>query len=90
MSKALKTVAVVAGAVALVASGVGAFAAPALAATAAKVATIASVVSAVASVGATIVQPKPPARASITPQIRSARDDPSQWPLDRGCCSPVG
>lgn len=68
MAKALKTIAVVAGAVALIATGVGAFAVAgsALAATAASVAAIATVVSGVAGIGAQLLTKPPPARGSET------------------------
>lgn len=84
VSKALKTVAVIAGAVALVATGVGAAAglgafgavgsasATAVAATASTVATIASVASTVASIGAQLTAKKPPARGTINQVIIAA------------------
>jgi|GEM_PF-1647268 len=70
MAKVAKTVGIIAGAVALVATGVGAFAVAgtALAATAASVATAATLVSGVSSIAASaLASSKPPAaRGSIT------------------------
>ena len=68
MSKALRTVATIAGAAALIATGVGAVAVAgsALAATAGTVATIATITAGVAGIGAQITAPKPVARGSIT------------------------
>lgn len=74
MSRVLRTVAVVASAAALVATGVGAFAVAgsALAATAGSVATFATLAAGVASVGAQVTAPKPTARGSITQTIIAA------------------
>ena len=73
MSKALRKVAVIAGAVALIATGVGAVAgSTALAATAGTVATAATLTAGVASVGAQLTAPKPIARGSITQTIIAA------------------
>ncbi|MEW4468997.1 hypothetical protein AB1K62_14315 [Parasphingorhabdus sp. JC815] len=66
MSKALKTVGMVVGAVALVASGVGVIGGIGLAT---KIGAIAGVVSGVASAAAQITAPKPVARGSITDVI---------------------
>ena len=68
MSKVLKKVAIIASAVALVATGVGAFAVAgtALAATAASVATIATVAAAASGLAAQLTAPKPVARGSPT------------------------
>jgi hypothetical protein len=78
MSKVLRTIAVVAGAVALVATGVGAFAGAAgikglaTAATIGKIASVATVVGGVAGIGAQLTAPKPTARGSITQVILEA------------------
>jgi hypothetical protein len=75
MSKTLRTVATIAGSVALIATGVGAFAGAAgiagvaSAATIAKIGSIASLVSTAASIGAQVTAKKPPARGSITQVI---------------------
>ncbi len=63
MSKALKTVGTVLGAVALVATGVGAIGGIALAT---KIGAIAGVASGIANIGSSITAPKPVARGSIT------------------------
>lgn len=75
MAKALRTVGVIAGAVALAATGVGAFAAAgsALAATAGTVASIATVTAGVANIGAQALAKPPPVRGSVT-QIQIAPD----------------
>lgn len=78
MSKTLRTVATIAGSVALIATGVGAFAGAAglagvaSAATIAKIGSIASLVSTAASIGAQVTAKKPPARGSITQVIVEA------------------
>ena len=88
MSRVLKTVAIVAGAAALVATGVGAFAVAgsAIGIAAGKVAAIATLVSGVASIGASITQPATSAKAALTTVSETVGYDPSKWPLDRGRC----
>ncbi len=85
MAKALKTVGVIAGAIALAATGVGAFAAAgtALAATASSVATIATVVSGVANIGAQALTKPPPARGSVT-QILIDPNAPQPYVMGEG------
>lgn len=85
MAKFLRAVAVIAGAVALVATGVGAFAAAGskLAATAASVAKIATVVGGVAGIGAQILHKPPPARGSVT-QVLIAPDAPQPYVMGEG------
>lgn len=84
MSKALKTVAIIAGAVALVATGVGAFAAAgsALAATASSVATYASLAAGTASAGAQLTAKKPSAKGSIS-NILIQTDAPQPYLMGR-------
>lgn len=95
MSKTLRTVAVVAGAVALVATGVGAAAgagllgstaaggaAAGIAATAGSVAAYASVIAGVASIGAQLTAKKPPARGSVTDTIIQV-DPPQPYMMGR-------
>jgi len=98
MSKALRTVAVVAGAVALVATGVGAAAGAGLFGAAATgsagvvagvsvstIATVASVASAVgmaASIGAQLTAKKPPARGTVNEVIISA-EPPAPYVIGR-------
>lgn len=97
MSKTLRTVAVIAGAVALVAAtggaALGAFA-PGLAGTATlgatgitaatltTVATVASVASTLASIGAQLTAKKPPARGTIN-QVIIAAEPPSPYIIGR-------
>tara|TARA_Y100001933_G_scaffold264586_1_gene331107 strand:+ start:1790 stop:3757 length:1968 start_codon:yes stop_codon:yes gene_type:complete len=85
MAKAVKTIGVIAGAVALAATGVGAFAAAgtALAATASSVATIATVVSGVANIGAQALTKPPPARGSVT-QILIDPNAPQPYVMGEG------
>lgn len=88
MSKALKTVGMIAGAVALVATGIGGFAVAGskLAITAGKIASIASVVSAGASVGAALLYkppPAPPAMGSVT-QVTIAVDAAAPYVMGEG------
>ncbi len=85
MAKALRTIAIVAGAVALVATGVGAFAAAgsALAAVAGTVASIATVVGGVAGIGANLLTKPPPARGSVTETIIEV-DPPSPYCMGSG------
>lgn len=84
MAKALRTVALIAGAVALVATGVGLAigAAGVIAgvsgATLATIGAIAGVVSGVASLGAQLTAKTPPARGSIT-QVLVASDPPQPY-----------
>lgn len=88
MAKALRTIAVVAGAVALVATGIGAiggatFAATALGGTIASVATWAGVVAGVAGIGATLLTKPPPARGSVTETIIEI-EPPSPYLMGEG------
>lgn len=85
MAKAVKTIGVIAGAVALAATGVGAIAAAgsALAATAGTVAGIATVVSGVATLGAQALAKPLPARGSIT-QILIDPDAPQPYVMGEG------
>lgn len=85
MAKAVKTIGVIAGAIALAATGVGAFAAAgtALAATASSVATIATVVSGVANIGAQALTKPPPARGSVT-QILIDPNAPQPYVMGEG------
>ncbi len=80
MSKTLKTIGAVVGAVALVATGVGAFAVAgsALAATAGTASTIAGLVAGVANIGSALTQKAPPARGSVT-QILIEPDAPQPY-----------
>ncbi|MEM9085297.1 MAG: hypothetical protein AAGB23_05190 [Pseudomonadota bacterium] len=64
MSGTFRTVAAIAGTVALVATGVGAFAAPALAGTIGTIGTVATITSAAATAAAQITAPTPIARGS--------------------------
>lgn len=95
MSKTLRTVALVAGAVALAATGVGAVgsagllgatgagtAAAATIATATSIATYASVAAGIASVGAQLTAKKPAARGSITETIIQV-DPPQPYMMGR-------
>lgn len=88
MAKALRTIAVVAGAVALVATGIGAiggatFAATALGGTIASVATWAGIVAGVAGIGATLLTKPPPARGSVTETIIDV-NPPSPYVMGEG------
>ena len=85
MSKPLKILGMVAGAAALIATGVGAFAVAgsALAATAGSVAAIASVVSGVASIGSQALAKAPAARGSLTQLIIEA-DAPQPYAMGEG------
>lgn len=85
MAKALKVIGTIAGAVALVATGVGAFAAAgsALASAAGTVATVASIVGGVATIGASLLQKPPPARGSVANVVIQA-DAPSPYPMGEG------
>jgi hypothetical protein len=88
MAKALRTIAVVAGAVALIATGIGAiggaaFAATALGGTIASVATWAGVVAGVAGIGARLLTKPPPARGSVTETIIDI-DAPSPYGMGEG------
>lgn len=84
MSRALRVIGTIAGAVALVATGVGAFAVGAKAvAVAGQVAKIATVVGGVASVGAALTQKAPPARGSVT-QVLISPDAPQPYVMGEG------
>lgn len=88
MSKALKVIGTIAGAVALVATGVGAFAGAAFAASAtgatvAAVATYAGLVAGVAGIGAALLQKAPPARGSVS-QVVIQADAPSPYVMGEG------
>ena len=79
MARALAKVAVVVGAVALIATGVGAVAGGAvLGASFASIGAIAGVVAGVASIGAQLLTKPPPARGSIT-QVTVASDPPQPY-----------
>lgn len=90
MAKALKTIGMIAGAFALVATGVGAFAVAgsALAATAASVATYAGLAATVSSIGAQVLQKAPPARGSVS-QVVVAVDPPRPFMMGEGYCGGV-
>lgn len=85
MSKFLRVVGMIAGAVLLVAPGVGAFAAVGtkLAATAATIAKVATVIGGVANIGAAILHKPPPARGSVN-QILIAADAPQPYVMGEG------
>lgn len=89
MAKVLRVIAVVAGAVALVATGVGAVigtgtaAAAAASATASTIATIATLVAGVAGIGAQLLTKPPPARGSVTETIIEV-DPPSPYLMGEG------
>lgn len=97
MSKGLAKIAMIAGAVALVATGVGAAAgaglftastaagaasAAAISATATTVATYASIAATVASIGAQLTAKKPPAKGSVS-QVTIASDAPAPYLMGR-------
>ena len=83
MSKVLKTVATIAGAVALVATGVGAVAGGPLLATATTVATYAGLAAGGANIGAQLTAKPPPARGSVT-QVLIAADAPQPYVMGEG------
>lgn len=88
MAKALKTIGMIAGAVALAATGIGAIAGAAFAATAiggaiATIGTIASLVSGVAMIGAQALTKPPPARGSVS-EIIIEVDPPSPYVMGEG------
>lgn len=83
MAKALKTIGMIAGAVALVATGIGAVAGGALAATAASVSTWAGLAAGVANLGANLLYKPPPARGSIT-QVVITPDPPQPYVMGEG------
>lgn len=85
MSKPLKVIGTIAGAVALVATGVGAFAVAgsALATAAGSVASIATLVGGVASIGSQMLAKPPPARGSVS-QILIAPDAPQPYVMGEG------
>jgi hypothetical protein len=80
MSKALKTIGVVAGAVALVATGVGVAAGIGLATT---IGTYASLAAGAANLGASLTQKKPPARGAVT-QLLIQVDAPTPYAMGEG------
>lgn len=88
MAKVLRTIAVVAGAVALIATGIGAiggaaFAATALGGTIATIGTWAGVVAGVAGIGAQLLTKPPPARGSVTETIIDV-NPPSPYGMGEG------
>ena len=88
MAKALKTIGMIAGVVALAATGIGAiggasFAATALGGTIANIATYASVISGVAMLGANALAKPPPARGSVTDVIVEV-DPPAPYCMGEG------
>ena len=87
MARALRTIAVVAGAVALVATGIGAVGGLGIAAstlsTIATVGQIAGVVAGVAGIGAQLLTKPPPARGSVTETIIDV-DPPSPYCMGEG------
>lgn len=88
MAKALRTIAIVAGAVALVASAAVTFGATlglsaAVLGTIATVATVASIVAGVAGIGANLMTKPPPARGSVTETIIEV-DPPSPYCMGEG------
>lgn len=85
MSKTLRTVGMIAGAIALVATGVGAFAGGALAASATSIATYATVAAGVANLGAaaTANNKPPPVRGTVT-QILISPDAPMPYVMGEG------
>lgn len=85
MAKALRVVAVVAGAVAVVASGGAALGVGAVigSVTASTIASVAAVVSAVASFGAQALTKPPPARGSVT-QVITDPNAPSPYVMGEG------
>lgn len=88
MAKALRTIAVVAGAVALIATGIGAiggatFAATALGGTIATIGTWAGVIAGVAGIGAQLLTKPPPARGSVTETIIDV-NPPSPYGMGEG------
>lgn len=88
MAKALRTIAIVAGAVALIATGIGAiggatFAATALGGTIATIGTWAGVVAGVAGIGAQLLTKPPPARGSVTETIIDV-NPPSPYGMGEG------
>ena len=95
MSKVLRTLGMIAGAVALAATGVGAiggaaFAATATGATVASVASIATVASLAANLGSALTykQPQSVARGSVT-QVLISTDAPQPYAMGEGYCAGV-
>jgi len=98
MAKVLKVFAVIAAAIAIVATGGAALIGAAgisaavgsagLAATLTTIATIAGVVSAVASIGAQLLTKPPPARGSVS-QVLIAVDPPRPYMMGEGYCGGV-
>ena len=84
MSKALRTVGVVLGAVALIATGVGAIAGGAiLGASFTAIGTYASLAAGVAQIGAGLTQKRPPARGSVA-QVQIATDAAQPYAMGEG------
>lgn len=88
MAKALRTIGIIAGSIALIATGVGAagiagVAGVASAATISTVAQIAAVVSAVATIGAQALTKPPPVRGSVT-QVRIEADAATPYGMGEG------
>lgn len=84
MAKVLRTVAIVAGAVALIATGLGAVGVgTVLGASTATIATIASVVATVASIGAQLLTKPPNARGSVS-QVIVAPEPPRPYVMGEG------
>lgn len=85
ISKALKTIGMIAGAVALVATGVGAFAGGALAASAASVASYATLAAGVANIGAQLTASnRPPSARGTVTQILISPDAPQPYVMGEG------
>lgn len=84
MSRALRTVATIAGAVALTATGIGAFAVPGtvLATTASSVATYATLAATAANIGAQLTAKKPAAKGAVN-NLVIASDAPSPYIIGR-------
>lgn len=84
MSKVLKVVGTIAGAVALVATGLGAFGVPAiLGASTSAIAGIATLAAGVSNIGSTLLYKPPPARGSVT-QMAIAADAPTPYVMGEG------
>lgn len=84
MAKALKIIGTIAGAVALVATGVGIFAATAATAkTAGSIAGIAGAVAGIANIGANLLTKPPPARGNVS-QILISPDAPQPYVMGEG------
>lgn len=85
MSKALKVIGTIAGAIALVATGVGSFAVAgsALATTASSIATYAGIASSVAMLGSNLTAKPPTARGSVT-SVLIAANAPAPYVMGEG------